>query len=287
MTRNKRLVIVIALLAATAITVFTSVEHHRHIAEEYGQIANIFVPVIATSSFILGAAISLAFQWGIDVIQFEKVARLLPEKEGAVLRVLFNRKTITQTDLASETSLSRLMISRILARIEEKGLISKRTTNSTNTIESRIYRTHPTTQAFLRLPGLSEERAIVITAVVFLFGISFSLLNSFHVIVLEHPLEPSLYLLAIEFFALGGLTNFIVRKRISEVQFEKTLNILPPDEKEVLKAIYLKKTTTQNELVEKTGIYKMKVSRIIQKFEQKGVIEKRPYGYTNRITSKI
>ncbi|MFH1125854.1 MAG: MarR family transcriptional regulator, partial [Candidatus Altiarchaeota archaeon] len=110
---------------------------------------------------------------------------------------------------------------------------------------------------------------------------------SFHVLVVEHPLEPSLYLLAIEFFAIGGLSNFLLRKKISEVQFEKILDILPKDERDILRVIYLSRTITQKDLVEKAGVYKMKVSRVIQKFEQKGVIEKKPYGYTNIIISKI
>ncbi|MDD5112116.1 MAG: hypothetical protein PHG85_06190 [Candidatus Altiarchaeota archaeon] len=61
---------VIALITATAITVATSVEHHRIIASVYGDIANLFVPLIALSSFLLGAAIAIIFQWGINVLQF-------------------------------------------------------------------------------------------------------------------------------------------------------------------------------------------------------------------------
>lgn len=106
-------------------------------------------------------------------------------------------------------------------------------------------------------------------------------------LVLKHPLEPSLYLLTIEFFALGGLTNLLIRTRISNIQFESILSILTKDERELLRMIYLKKSVTQNELVEKTGVYKMKVSRILKKFEQKGVIEKKPHGYINVILSKI
>ena len=105
--------------------------------------------------------------------------------------------------------------------------------------------------------------------------------------VLEHPLELSLYLLAMEFFALGAAFILLLRRRISDIQLEKTLSILPKDERDVLRMIHLKSAITQNELVDSSGIYKMKVSRIISKFERRGIIEKRPYGYTNRITSKL
>ena len=287
MDSKKRIMAVAILMLGAGITLLTSVEHHRIISEGYGPIANIFVPVISLSSFLLGAFIALTFQWGINVIQFEKVVKLLPTNESEVMKLLFAKKSITQSDLSTETCLSRLMVSRIISRLEERGIVTKKPLENTNLIDSRIYQAHPTTKAITNLPGLSERRAIIAVSLVFLFGLSLTLLNSFHVLVLEHPLEPSLYLLAIEFFALGGLANFLLRKRISETQFERILDILPNEEKQLLKEIYLAKTTTQKDLVEKTGVYKMKVSRILQKFEERGVIEKKQYGYTNRITSKI
>jgi uncharacterized membrane protein len=278
---------IIAIIAVTAITVVTSVEHHRTIASVYGDIANIFVPLIAVSSFALGAAIALVFQWGITVIQFEQVAKLLPAHEKAVLSLLFDRRKMTQEELAAHTGLSRLAVSRITNRLEEKGIATKKPLGNTNIIESKIYRLHPTTQVVTRLPGLSEERMILAIAVVLLFGLSISVLNSFHILVINHPLEPSLYLLAIEFLAIGGLANLLLRKRIAAAQFERTLGILPEDERDVLKTVYNRKAITQSELVQSTGIYKMKVSRIIDKLHQKGLVDKKPQGYTNLIISRI
>ena len=284
-TRDK--IALVALLVFTIITLLTSVEHHHLISERYGPIANVFVPLIVTSSFILGALISLVFQWGINVIQFEKIVKLLPANEAAVMKVLFNRRRMTQAELTSETGLSRLMVSRVLSNLEDKGVIAKKPLENTNFIESKLYRAHPTAQALTRMPGISEEKLVVVIAIVFLFGLSVSVLNSFHVLVVEHPLEPSLYLLAIEFFAIGGLTNIVLRKSISAIQFERILGMLPDDERETLRAIYLRKSITQRELVEATGIYKMKVSRVLDKFERSGIVEKKPYGYTNMIASKI
>ncbi|MDD5112117.1 MAG: MarR family transcriptional regulator [Candidatus Altiarchaeota archaeon] len=215
------------------------------------------------------------------------MAKLLPAHERIVLSLLFANRTMTQEELTTKTGLSRLAVSRTISRLEEKGVITKKPQGNTNIIESRLYRIHYSTQLLTRLPGLSEERMMLAIAAVFLFGLSVSVLNNYHIIAVEHPLEPSLYLIAIEFFAIGSLANLLLRKHIAAAQFERTLGILPADEKNVLKTVYNRNAITQGELVEKTGIYKMKVSRILDKFQQKGVIEKKPQGYTNLIISRI
>jgi len=287
MAIKEKYLAIVALLVVTVLTALTSLEHHRVIAEHYGLVAVLFDPLIAISAFILGAFISLFFQWGINVIHFEQVVKLLPTNERTVLKILFNKGTITQADLASEAGLSRLMISRIVSNLEKKDVIIKKSLDNTNLIKSKLYRVHPTTQVLTRLPGLSEKRMIITISLVFLFGIFLSVLNSLHIFVLGHPLRPAMYLLAIEFFALGGLTNLLLRGRISHVQFERILAILPKDERDILRVIYLNKSITQKDLMDKTGIYKMKISRMLRKFEQRGLIGKKPYGYTNLIISKI
>jgi len=285
--KKSRILTHLILILITIITVYDSVNHHRVLARDYGEIANIFVPIIAAGSFLIGAFVSLLFQWGIDIIQFEHILKLLPLKEGKVLSVLFNRKQITQSDLSIETNLSAVAISRIISTLEKRGIVTKKPIENTNLITSKLYRMAHSTKILKKLPGVSERRILIAISAVFIFGLSLSLLNSFHVNVLGHPLEFSLYLIAIEFFALGGLVNILLRERIYSIQFNKILDILPADERNLLKIIYLKKTTTQKELVDTTGIYKMKVSRILRKFENKGIIERRPYGYTNRVILKI
>jgi len=280
-------ILAIFFIGLTAITLYTSVDHHRHIAEIYGPIANLFVPLISVASFILGAFVSMVFQWGINVIQFEKVVKLLPVSEAAVVRVLFKRGPVQQAELVSETGLSKATVSRIVTSLESEGLASRKDEDGITRVVPKLRSLHPSAQALTRLPGLSEERILVVVSVLFMFGISLSLLNSFHVLVLEHPLELSLYLLAIEFFAAGAIAAFLVRGRISEMQLEKTLAILPREERDILRLIHSKKSVTQKELVDGSGVYKMKVSRIVAKLEAGGVIEKKPYGYTNIIRSRL
>jgi DNA-binding MarR family transcriptional regulator len=269
------------------ITLWTSVEHHQSLVAQYGQIANMYVPLITISSFLLGAVISFLFQWGVNEVQFDMVIRLLPEADSRVMKVLFDRRLMPQSELSSDTGLSRSVLQRALTRLVSRGILSKRPRDNTNVIESQIFRANPLAQSLKGLPGLSEKRLLASIVMVFLFGISLSVLNSYHVFTLEHPIEPSLYLLCIEFFALGGLTNVLFRRKIADAQFLKTLSILPADEAEVLRIVHKSKTITQMDLTRQSKMHKMKISRIIQKFEQNGVIEKRPFGYTNRIISKI
>jgi uncharacterized membrane protein len=274
-------------LAFTAATVYSSVEHHSHIAEVYGRIANLFVPLISLGSLLLGAFVSLSFQWGISAVKFEMVLKLLPHNEAAVMKILFSRRKITQAELSSETGLSRPAVSRVLTVFEGRGLVDKKPEGNTNRVVSKLYGTHPGAQTLSRMPGFSEGKVAAVVAIIFMFGIALSLLNNFHVQVIEHPLEMSLYLLAVEFFVIGSVGVFLARKRVSDLQLGRTLSILPRDERELLGLIHLRSPITQKALVDEAGVYKMKVSRAVQKFEAAGVVGKKPHGYTNMLYSKL
>lgn len=287
MKRNEKITAFLGLLIITAITLATSAEHHRIIAGRYGNIANVFVPILSVSTFALGSLISLMFQWGIDVIHFEQIVKLLPTNERILMTLLFNKKVMTQADLSAQTGLPRVAVSRAVSSLEDKGVITKRQSDNTNAIESSLYRVHPSTQVLARLPGLSERRLMVAISLLFIFGMSLSILNSFHIMTLGHPIEPALYLLTTEFLALGGLTTLLFRRKVASAQFERILRLLQEDERELLRVVYADKSITQNNLVEKTGVYKMKVSRILAKFEQNGIVEKKQHGYTNMVISRI
>ncbi|MBD3388915.1 MAG: MarR family transcriptional regulator [Candidatus Altiarchaeales archaeon] len=284
--RDQNLVAFI-LVFITVLTLGTSLHHHETISMHYGPLALIFDPLIALTSFAIGVLVSLLFQVGISIVQFDRVSNLLPPKEKAVIELLFNRKSMSQADLTAESGLSRSMVSRILSKFEERGLIVKTSYDNTNLVESKLYRQHHSAQLVTKLPGISEKRLFLAISILFIFGLSFSVLNSYHILYLDHPLRPAMYLLAIEFLALGGLSSLLFRERISDTQFKRVLLMLPVDERSVMKTLHKRKKVTQKELVERTGIYKMKVSRILRKFQQRGLVDLRPYGYTNLVISKI
>ncbi|MFH1403349.1 MAG: helix-turn-helix domain-containing protein, partial [Candidatus Altiarchaeota archaeon] len=195
---------IIVLLLVTALTLNNSHHHHKIIALHYGPSARLFDPLIAITSFLVGALVTLMFQLGINVLNFERVSKLLPKNEKIVMDALFNNKTMTELDLSVQTGLSKRRISQILSKMEKKGVITRTTENDSTTINSSIYKLHKSANIISDLPGLTEKRVLIMIFLVLLFGLSFSILNNYHNSYLEHPLRPVMYLLAIEFWALGG-----------------------------------------------------------------------------------
>ena len=276
-----------ALTVITAATLWSSLEYQESLAREYGNIVILLFPTAAVISFIMGLIISIFFQWGISIVHFEKIVRLLPKDEATILTLLFNKQRVTQTEIFAITSISRAKISRILSRLEDRGVIIKRPWDDTNLIEAKLYGNQPSTQLLTRLPGFSETRLIIVLSLVLLFGVMLAMISDIHILTLQNPFKPVMYLSIIELVALGALFSIILRRRIVAVQLEKTLDILPEDERETLRVIYSKQVTTQKQIIEETGIYQMKVSRILKKIEQKGLIKRKPYGYTNIVISQI
>jgi len=277
----------VVLVLITLATLWSSLEYHYILSKEYGAVSNLFLPAVAVTSFVLGFFVSIFFQWGINVLHFESVVKLLPSDETKVLTILFNRRRMTQAGLSAEARLSKTQISRIIKRLEGRGIILKKALDGTNVIESRIYRAHPSTKLLTKLPGFSESKLLIVIFLVLLFGIFLAVISDLHLITLERPFRGVTYLAVVEVFTLGCLLSIVLRRRVSKVHLEKMLDMLPPGEKEVLRVIYDRHHITQKEILEETRIHQMKISRILQKFEQRGIIKKQPYGYTNIIISNI
>ncbi|OYT43193.1 MAG: hypothetical protein B6U88_01710 [Candidatus Aenigmarchaeota archaeon ex4484_56] len=78
--------------------------------------------------------------------------------------------------------------------------------------------------------------------------------------------------------------HYITEKHKSEKAILKTLSFLENDEKEVIKTILnFSGEITQRKLCELTGFNKVKISRILNKFENKKIIQREKYGMTNKI----
>lgn len=77
-------------------------------------------------------------------------------------------------------------------------------------------------------------------------------------------------------------TRTIQRKTKKEID-TKELN---KEEKQVLNMIIENKTIFQADLIEKTGFNKAKITRIIDKLENKGIVERKRRGMTNIVVLK-
>ena len=68
---------------------------------------------------------------------------------------------------------------------------------------------------------------------------------------------------------------------------EYLLKILPEDERTIVRVLLKEKKIEQMYLVAESGLSKVKVSRLISKLEQRGIVEKKPLGNTNLIKLTI
>jgi uncharacterized membrane protein len=76
-------------------------------------------------------------------------------------------------------------------------------------------------------------------------------------------------------------------KKITKANYQKVMTELEKEERDVLgKIIENKGTIFQSNLTEKTGFNKVKVTRILDKLEGRGLIERRRRGMTNIIVLK-
>ena len=96
-------------------------------------------------------------------------------------------------------------------------------------------------------------------------------------------------------FVIGGFGVFLVLKsrQIQRFQsekkhdFEKTLKQLDSDEKKVYELISGSDGVVfQSDIVEKTGLQKVKVTRILDRMEHKGLVERRRRGMSNIVLIK-
>ncbi len=79
----------------------------------------------------------------------------------------------------------------------------------------------------------------------------------------------------------------IKQKQITKENFQEVMQSMKDDEKQVFeKVIEAQGTVFQSDLVEKTGMSKVKVTRILDKLEGKGLIERRRRGMSNVIVLK-
>ena len=80
----------------------------------------------------------------------------------------------------------------------------------------------------------------------------------------------------------------VIVKRIRERKTEKKIDTssLNTEEKEVLEIIMDNKTIFQADLIDKTGFGKAKITRILDRLEGKGIVERKRRGMTNIVVLK-
>jgi hypothetical protein len=134
---------------------------------------------------------------------------------------------------------------------------------------------------------ITKKKLLIALGLLFVLGVILAMSNAYCAVNMGHLFAPLLYGIALAALATGGAVALLFQWKVDKIQLEKLVGILPEDEKKVLRTILEKKSISQTELKYLSGLSKVKVSRIVSKFEQRKIIEKKPYGNTNLIVRKI
>lgn len=136
--KTKRLLLLTGLiiLLSSLVTVF-SIYHAQHRGGFYLRYP-LFLYSTAVISIALGAVIVLFFKERLEKHKIENILEVLPSNEKKIMKVLIDREEIEQKKLVTLSELSRVKVSRVLSRLEEREVISKRTHGHTNLITLEI-----------------------------------------------------------------------------------------------------------------------------------------------------
>ena len=103
----------------------------------------------------------------------------------------------------------------------------------------------------------------------------------------------SIYLLIIISILLAyGLYLIFSSKESEKVsesknkEFEKTISMLKGDEKKIYEILIENDALFQSEIIEKTSLNKVKISRILDKLEGRGLVERKRRGLSNVLIPK-
>ncbi len=132
------------------------------------------------------------------------------------------------------------------------------------------------------------NRLIIGFGLIFFLGVLFAILNGFYTEESGDSLPIIVYAIAFVSLIIGAIIILLFQWKINKIQLEKILFFLPKDEAEVFKCLIENNyRIEQNHLVAYTGYNKVRISRILSKYEQKNIIEKRNIGNTNLVILKL
>lgn len=135
---------------------------------------------------------------------------------------------------------------------------------------------------------VSFKRLAVGFGMVFLLGVLFAVLNGFYVQHENSQLPFIVYVISLVSIVVGAILVFLFKEKIQKAQLERLLNVLPEDQKLVITALIENNNMLeQNRIVAFTGLKKVRVSRVLQKLEARGIIQKRFAGNTNLVILKL
>ena len=137
---------------------------------------------------------------------------------------------------------------------------------------------------------ISKNKILITGGLIGLLGILITVFSVYHSEHMGHSyLQYPMFLYGTTILSLitGGFIVYLFEEKINNSQLNKLLNILPKDERKVIKLLIERKEIEQRKLATLTELTTVKISRVISTLEQRGLIEKKKQGYTNLIVLKL
>lgn len=133
------------------------------------------------------------------------------------------------------------------------------------------------------------NRLLIGFGLIFILGVLFAIVNGYYVNESGgNSLPLIVYVISAISLVLGGIIILLFQFKINKIQLKSLLNLLSKEESEVIRVLLENNNRLeQNHIVALTGYNKVRVSRILTKYEQKGLVEKRNVGNTNLVVLKL
>jgi uncharacterized membrane protein len=129
--------LVIAILAVFSLGIFFSIVNGDYISSTGTQIPLMMYGLTA-AGVAVGALLILLFQWKINQKQLQRILKVLPEGERILVELLLKEGKMEQTYLVAESQLSKVKVSRIISKLEDRGIVEKKPLGNTNLIKLKI-----------------------------------------------------------------------------------------------------------------------------------------------------
>jgi hypothetical protein len=130
--------LVIALLVVFLLGISFAVLNGYYFAQS-GESLPIIVYGVSFLSILIGAFVVLLFQWRINRAQLERILGVLENEERTIIKILLdNRGHIEQTYIVALSGMNKVVVSRSITKLEQRGVVEKRPLGNTNMILLKI-----------------------------------------------------------------------------------------------------------------------------------------------------
>jgi uncharacterized membrane protein len=127
----------VAIITVFGLGILFSIVNGYYI-EDTGSPIPLSVYGLAAAAMLVGALLVLLFQWRISQKQMQRLLKVLPEEERQIIDLLLKEEKMEQTYIVAESGMSKVKVSRILARLEQRNVVEKKPLGNTNLIKLKI-----------------------------------------------------------------------------------------------------------------------------------------------------